>query len=114
MDFSVYTEPRRICLQENLIHRYVYEADAEQQLFYLDMNQGGMYVPPQNLSEVLRVFLAYSREFYGEYHAIRALVARVSDLNNSRVIWHRPYHVNTSMGEWITLAQYLERSEKGE
>jgi hypothetical protein len=81
--------------------------------FNFDLNQGEMSSVDQDPWKILLlVSLARSNareEGYGEHNALLSLVARVSEINDRRVYWHRPYHVNAlpSDTKWISLAEWL-------
>lgn len=83
-----------------------------QRSFYLDLNQGQLYVVPKAEDVLKLVQLARKHaesESYGEHLAILALVARRFELSEARVSWHRPYHVSSDDAiTWITMREWLK------
>lgn len=89
----------------------------EPENFFFDLNSGQIHTK-RDAESVMKVVqlarVAAESESYGDHQALLSLVARKSELSDSRVYWHRPYHVNarTEPEVWISLKDWL--TEQGQ
>ena len=84
--------------------------------YSLDLNMGEIRCPndPAKLKQLIDLARKHaSGDTYGEHNAIRQLVALKSAIKESVVLFHRPYHVDSTANpdRWISVEDFLK--EKG-